>query len=652
MKALFAAVAAFVAAILEAVPTYTTPYPAEECHVREGIGHVLGKLRAGKPVKIAYLGGSITEIDGWRRLSREWLQARYPSSAIGEIAAAIGGTGSSLGVFRVGEDALAHDPDLLFVEFATNDSSEAPETIWRNFEGIVRQAWRRNPETDIVFAYVITEKMVEDYKSGRCPRAASCMEMLADHYGIPSVCFGPRVAADVAAGTLVMSMGEVETAVPPETPNRDQAIAEELAKKGQKLFSKDGVHPVLDGAAYYLESIKAAWPQFEAYTGVADHAAKLETTYFDASYEKAKLVAIGRSMLRGTWRTIAANEPNAEFADRFGCLPWFSNTPGSRLKFRFCGTKCMLYDLFGPDCGQFWRTVDGVRRASPIPLFDSYCTYYRLSSQPIFEGADGLHSVELELDGEQPDRTPVSVYLSNPEQELKTAKYDGTTWYVGKLMLVGDLEIPEAEGNWFDAHVGQYEEWPDDAVLAEGGDWRPDGLSRAALVGTGVLDIEAREAPLVFEASAPKALGEDAQSATVETDVVLDEFARDRLPAVNPNWKGGVLVSRENGVAAYYGLARVGDGNAWVRLDGPAVGEEGRSVRLSVTVKSGGPSACVNYAIDGVACSVAGTADIPLVVTAGAKSVVSRVSFSGLGAVSRLAGSTERVRRGVTLILR
>ena len=93
--------------------------------------------------------------------------------------------------------------------------------------------------------------MVEDYKSGKCPRAASAMEMLADHYGIPSICFGPRVAADVAAGKLVMTIGEVETAVPPETPNRDQAIAEELAKKGQKgmgvlgesILAKEKVNP-------------------------------------------------------------------------------------------------------------------------------------------------------------------------------------------------------------------------------------------------------------------------------------------------------------------------------------------------------------------------------------------------------------------------
>ena len=55
------------------------------------------------------------------------------------------------------------------------------------------------------------------------------MEQLADHYGIPSICFGPRVMADVAAGRLVMTIGEFATAVPEETPDRDAAIAKAQA---------------------------------------------------------------------------------------------------------------------------------------------------------------------------------------------------------------------------------------------------------------------------------------------------------------------------------------------------------------------------------------------------------------------------------------
>lgn len=110
-------------------PVYRS-MPAVECQVRDGLGNVMAKIEAGQPVRIAYLGGSITEMDGWRRLSREWLQAQYPACTFSETHAAIGGTGSSLGVYRVGEHVLKYDPDLVFVEFAVNDAVLAEFGSW------------------------------------------------------------------------------------------------------------------------------------------------------------------------------------------------------------------------------------------------------------------------------------------------------------------------------------------------------------------------------------------------------------------------------------------------------------------------------------------------------------------------------------------
>ena len=412
--------------------------PAAEVQVRKGVGNFIAKLKAGESVKIAYLGGSISEMDGWRRLSREWLQTQYPSSSIGEIAAAIGGTGSGLGVYRVGQDVLAHNPDLLFVEFATNDASTAPTSIWKAFDGIVRQTWRHNPKTDIVFVYTITAPMVGDYAVGRYPQAASAMEMLAEYYGIPSICFGLRVAADATAGTLVMNHGETATPVPVENQANDEALADWYAtNQGKRLFSKDGVHPILRAhRCYYLESIKAAWSELEKSAVAGSHAAKLEVAYYDATYESAKLVTIDPVMLSGNWRQVEANERNGDFATRFGGKPWLATVPGAKIKFRFKGRACYIYGLIGPDCGQCKMTVDGVYRQT-TPLFDSYCSYYRLSYPLAWSGSDGVHEVEVELDSVQPSRTAVAESATNP------AKYDGTTWYAGKLMILGELDMAE-----------------------------------------------------------------------------------------------------------------------------------------------------------------------------------------------------------------
>ena len=82
-------------------PVYAGPVTAQEVRVRAGVGHFMEKVKAGKEVTVAYLGGSITAMDGWRNLTTDWLRTTYPQAKFKEIHASIGGTGSNLGVFRV-----------------------------------------------------------------------------------------------------------------------------------------------------------------------------------------------------------------------------------------------------------------------------------------------------------------------------------------------------------------------------------------------------------------------------------------------------------------------------------------------------------------------------------------------------------------------
>lgn len=436
MVAILLGVGAVAAGECKVKPICADVIKAEEVRARDGIGHVMAKIRAGKEIRIAYFGGSITEMDGWRRLSREWLQKVYPNARFREIPAAIGGTGSDLGVFRFGHDVLSHKPDLVFVEFATNDRLTEPESIWANFDGIVRQAWRQDPQTDIVFAYTITTAVMKDYVAGLCPRAASAMEQLADYYGIPSVNFGPRVAAEVKSGRLVMSLGEIATAVPKETPNRDRAINEELKRKGKQLFAKDGVHPALPGHGFYHESVKAAWAAMKDLPAT-DHAAKLGAPFYDSRLEAAKMVPVSSWMLKGHWTKIPEGDPiQKRFGGRGGQM-WRADRPGDKISFRFKGSECRIYDLLGPDCGRVLITVDGKRQQMPRDRFDEYCTYYRLGGFPVFSGPHGVHTVEIEVDVTQPDRK--LIHKRNPSVDVTASKFDGTKLFVCQLQLVGEL---------------------------------------------------------------------------------------------------------------------------------------------------------------------------------------------------------------------
>src|SRR5689334_16018215 len=99
---------------------------AKECTPRAGLPNFFAKLEAGAEVRIGYLGGSITAQEGWRPKTLAHFQKTYPKAKITQINAAIGGTGSDLGVFRVRQDVLEKKPDLLFVEFAVNDGGASP----------------------------------------------------------------------------------------------------------------------------------------------------------------------------------------------------------------------------------------------------------------------------------------------------------------------------------------------------------------------------------------------------------------------------------------------------------------------------------------------------------------------------------------------
>ena len=435
------ALLAVCAAAAPAYPVYKGPVKAEEVHVRNGAGNFLKKIRDGKKeLVVAYLGGSITAMSGWRNLTTDWLRKTYPGVSFKEVHASIGGTGSNLGVFRVGHDALQHNPDLLFVEFATNDGGCAPESIWRSMEGIVRQSWRKDPTTDVIFTYTITHSMMGDYGKGMCPRAASAMEQLADHYGIPSIGFGPRVAAEVKAGRLVMNMADAEreTAVPVETPARDKVISEKLAKEGKILFAKDGVHPAMPGHGFYLKSVVAGFEQMKDSLPV-DHAAQLAKPFIPDNMEAAKMVPITQKMLSGSWTKLPESDGKVRaFGGRMGEI-WAATTPGDKIRFKFRGTCCMMYDLLGPDGGQVWITVDGKRGTRPVARFDSYCTYHRIATLHVFSGAEGVHEVEIAVSPKEPDRTMLAFRLKDPEKELAQPKYHGTRFRPAQVLVVGTV---------------------------------------------------------------------------------------------------------------------------------------------------------------------------------------------------------------------
>ena len=398
--------------------------PAVECHERGGLPNVAAKLAAGKPVAIAYFGGSITAANGWRVKSLAWFRQQYPKSEFREINAAIGGTGSDLGVYRCGHDVLQNKPDLVFVEFAVNDGGADPLQIQRCMEGIVRQTWAADKATDICYVYTLTGGMLGDFKDGHFPRAASVMESLADHYAIPSVHFGVEVSARERAGTLVFRATKASDA-------ERKALGDKL------LFVEDNTHPTDAGHDLYTQILTRHLPALLA-GKAAPHA--LAAPLVADNYERAKLIPLERAKPGEGWTKLdPASDPRAKsFAERVPSL-WRAGKPGTTLAFRFKGTAVAIYDLLGPDCGQVLITIDG-GAPQAMARIDGYCTYHRLASLRIAsELPDAVHTVEVRVDQVVPDKAKILFEHNRPDLEKDPAKYAGTNWYVGGIMLIGDL---------------------------------------------------------------------------------------------------------------------------------------------------------------------------------------------------------------------
>jgi lysophospholipase L1-like esterase len=104
--------------------------------------------RDGQPLSVVFFGGSLTwganasdpQRTSYRALMGQYLQARYPKSSFTFTDAAIGGTGSKLGMFRMDRDVLSHHPDLVFLDFSANDGLETRDLpTLASYECLVRE---------------------------------------------------------------------------------------------------------------------------------------------------------------------------------------------------------------------------------------------------------------------------------------------------------------------------------------------------------------------------------------------------------------------------------------------------------------------------------------------------------------------------------
>ena len=427
MRLLFSALALCAAVLGHAADKEYPLVDAQEVRARGGLPNFFLKAQTtGSELKIGYLGGSITAQKGWRVLTLDHFKKAYPQSTFTEINAAIGGTGSDLGVFRLRQDVLSKGPDLLFVEFAVNDGGADPQRIIRCMEGIVRQTWKANPKCDICFVYTLTEAQAPAMLEGKLQRSASAMEKVADFYGIPTITLGMEVAKLAKAGKLLWKA---------PLPKTD---AEKAALGDKFVFAADGVHPHdSTGQVLYAQAIVRSLPAL----AIANHAPTVHVSNLaldPANYERATLVPITAAQLSdGIVRDAMKTDDYAKgWAARLPAMVKLTQ-PGQSIEFKFKGTHCAVYDIIGPAGGKVAVTLDGGKPFS-VQRIDAYCTYSRLASFVV--GTDlpeAVHTVRLELLAEPIDKA--AVLAKNKNKIDKPERFAPLNFYPGALLIQGEL---------------------------------------------------------------------------------------------------------------------------------------------------------------------------------------------------------------------
>ena len=385
----------------DALPTY---------RIRGGLTHVFAKLQAGQRVTVVYFGGSITAAAGWRVQMHQWLGKRFPNATIKMVNAGVGGTGSQLGVFRMDHDVLMHKPDLVFVEFAANDGTDAirdPDQVRHTTEGIVRKIQRQDATTDICFLYTFHKRMAEQYDAGEWPASVAIMEALAEHYGIPTV----------NGGWYAYRLGRAGKLQVPGVATRE----------GAPRFSVDDCHPTPHGHRVFTDLIAEAVETMLASPSQAA-ARPLPKPLWKDTYESAKLIDPSKVLtLSDDWE----KRDTGRFHDRIQEL-WAASKPGATATVHFKGTDLFFYDLIGPETGQFSVKIDG-RAAGTRLRFDKYCRTTRL----------GFVNVATGLDPTQEHTVTITVLPDPPVAPNADLESKGTTILIGGVMVLGEVRDNE-----------------------------------------------------------------------------------------------------------------------------------------------------------------------------------------------------------------
>ncbi|MDR0405788.1 MAG: SGNH/GDSL hydrolase family protein, partial [Clostridiales bacterium] len=331
--------------------TYTVPrfQTWEDFAAHEGAPPRGASAFSGDTVNVVAIGGSLTAGNGAGDAQNAWfgdndhpgvfgayLKNLFPEKTVNLYNAGIGGTGSNYGYYRLEKDVISRNPDFVIVEFAVNDRNDAPATVKRHMEGIVRQLLRLPKVPYIMFLYTA------DLHLNNC---AAVHNEVAAAYGIPALDLGAYLGA---AYTL------------------------EQRKAFYADWQSDSVHPNADGYAVWANYMVSQFTQDgDAFFAPSNlNGVNGEAPYFDGATPLGAPAAVPIQQIAKAsegWSLDCPAHPRwnaggGRWVDHFWSEDaiWCTSENGAELEFWFTGQRLGVVSEGHANSADLELWVDGV----------------------------------------------------------------------------------------------------------------------------------------------------------------------------------------------------------------------------------------------------------------------------------------------------
>jgi len=358
---------------------------------------------------------------GYRDFTTEYFENNY-AGKVKEVDIALAGTNADLGVCRVDDEILVHDPDLVFIEYASNGGTA------EHLEGLVLKIWKNDPTTDIVFIYTSsTPNYSAYYSKGMLPPFVEMSEKLADYYKIPSVYFGKQAFDMYEAGQLVLNGSPEPMKILYTTDKTHPTEQGHLLGAGAIARSVVNMEKGFDKSGYSLK--KHAIPS-KTYTKSpwinASQSNDWSKVKFSGEWVYCPLDENG--IYQNFGYTGATNALKRTVTELYG-----TRVEGSSMTIKFRGTEIGFGELGSAFSGQVKVTVDGIEKGI-LEIYDKTYDkelrfeYFFIDSLPY-----GEHTVTFTLDSAMPDKSALqNKYPNNKDFNKKEL-------YINRILVNGEL---------------------------------------------------------------------------------------------------------------------------------------------------------------------------------------------------------------------